>query len=346
MPELTKEQLREGLRGRKLEPVYVLYGPETYLRDIAAKTISNRAFAEGEMRDFNESEFSLNSPDEIRNALAAADQLPMMASQRVVRVADVCIAATSNRDTLKEEFESNLETYLSNPSPQTILIFIADELNGNRKISKLLKAKAALVEFKKLAGKELKDWAKKAVTDAGGQIDERSLSYLVSLSSGDLRKFLNEINKLVTAALPKGIIDIDLIDSLTPDSHELSNFELTDHLTAGRKKEALNILKKILDDGAEPLALLGLISYNLRRLLTAKEMMDAGADRSEVARVAKLRYNDQEPFLAAARRADRERLAGNIGKLAEADLAIKTSRGGGGKKGSRLLIETLVCELA
>ena len=91
---------------------------------------------------------------------------------------------------------------------------------------------------------------------------------------------------------------------------------------------------------------MGLISYNYRRLLMAKDLMSRGADRREVANVAKLRYNDQEPFLAAARRADMQSLIQAIKRLADVDLAIKTSIGGSGPMGARLQIEMLVCELA
>jgi hypothetical protein len=78
----------------------------------------------------------------------------------------------------------------------------------------------------------------------------------------------------------------------------------------------------------------------------AKEMMAGGASREEVARVVKLRYRDQEPFLAAARRAERADLIRLLGRLNEVDLAIKTSLGGGGPAGSRMQIEMLVCETA
>ena len=38
---ITREQLRAQIKDRKLHPVYTLFGAETYLRDIAAKTIAN-----------------------------------------------------------------------------------------------------------------------------------------------------------------------------------------------------------------------------------------------------------------------------------------------------------------
>ena len=108
---LTREQLREQLKRREIAPVYTLFGEETYLRDAAAKYIADLCFGEGELREFNEDEYSLNTPDNLRSALAAAEQLPMMAAKRVIRVTDVRVAATSNRDSLKEEFEPILAAY-------------------------------------------------------------------------------------------------------------------------------------------------------------------------------------------------------------------------------------------
>src|ERR1044071_6846367 len=100
---ITREQLWSGLRRGRLEPVYVLFGPETQLRDTAAVTIADHAFAAGDLRDFNETTFSLNNDDGLRSALAAAWQLPMVASRRVIRITDVRISATGYRDTITED---------------------------------------------------------------------------------------------------------------------------------------------------------------------------------------------------------------------------------------------------
>jgi DNA polymerase-3 subunit delta len=343
---LTREQLWLKIKKREIAPVYVLYGAETYLRDIAAKTIADLSFAAGEFRDFNDDEFSLNTPDNIRTALAAADQLPMMASRRVVRITEVRVAATANKDTLKEDQFDALSAYLANPSPSSIVIFVADELNGSRKVGKLLKEKSVAVEFAALDDQELTKWARTKIADAGSEMDDRTLRHLIALIGPDVRRVTTEIEKLSTAALPDKVIDTDLVDSLVASTREISNFDLTDNLVAGNKAKALKILTKILDDGAEPLALLGLMSYNYRRLLMVKDMMERGVDRSEVARVVKLRYNDQESFLAAARRADLSQLKKAVIALADTDLAIKTSIGGSAPKGSRMQLELLVCELS
>jgi len=346
MAVVEREDLKNQLRLREFAPVYVLFGAETYLRDIAARTIADFAFEAGEMRDFNETEFSLNSEGSLQRAIAAANQLPMMARRRVVRVSDVRITATGQRDTIREEHESILSNYFRDPNPSTILMFVADDLNGVRKMGKLLRSETVAVEFTPLSDIELIKWAGDKFRDSGTEIDEPTIRHLVAMVGNDVARIESEVAKLLTAALPGRRVTIELVELLVPNSRELTNFELTDNLVARNKTKALTVLRKILDDGAEPLMILGLISYNFRRLLMAKEMMARGDDRSEVSRILKLRYRDQADFLAAARRADSNQLAQAIRRLAETDLAIKSSIGGGGPVGSRMQIEMLVCELA
>lgn len=342
---LTREQLWAQLKKREIAPVYVLYGAETYLRDIAAKTIADLSFGKDDFRDFNDDTFSLNTPDNIRSALAAANQLPMMAARRVVRITEVRVTASANKDTLKEDQLDVLAAYLENPSPNSVVIFVADELNRSRRVGKLLSERAVSVEFTTLDDAGLAEWARRKLGESGSQMDDRTLRHLIALIGPDVRRLNVEIEKLSTAALPDKTIDVDLVDSLVANVREIPNFGLTDNLVAGNKAKALKILSKILDDGAEPLMLLGLMSYNYRRLLMVKEMMERGVDRAEVARVVKLRYGEQEAFLAAARRADLKQLKKAIISLADTDLAIKTSVGGSGPKASRMQIEKLVCDL-
>lgn len=346
MASLKREDLRNQLKRGEILPVYILYGPETHLRDVAVRFIADRAFAVGDLRDFNEAEFSLNSEDNLQRALAAAEQLPMMASRRVIRITDVRITAGGKGDTIKEENEAMLKAYFENPSSSSVVLFVADDLNGVRKMGKLLRAQKGAVEFTVLEDAELTSWAREKFKDSGATIDENAIRYLVSLVGPNVRRLTNEIAKLSTASLPNGIVDAALIEALVPNTREITNFELTDQIVRKNKSKALAVLQKILDDGAEPVMLLGLISYNFRRLLMVADMMSHGIDRKEVARIMNLRYNDQEDFLKAARQIGRQKLSHALKRIAETDIALKSSLGGGGPAGSRMQIEILVCELA
>ncbi len=343
---LSREQLREQLKRREVAPIYAFFGDETFLRDAAAKYIGDLCFGEGDLREFNENEFSLNTPENIKSALAAAEQLPMMAAKRFIRITDVRVAATSNRDSLKEEFAEALAAYLERPSDSSVVLFLVEELNGNRKLAKLLKEKTVAVEFKRLEDADLWKWVGDQIRELGSEADMAAIRHLADLVGSDVRRLNNEVRKLSAAALPGKTITRELIDSLAPNTREISNFGLTDNLVAGRKMDALRTLKKILDDGTEPLALLGLISSNYRRLLIAHEMFARGDSRNDIVSTAKAFGPGQDAFLASARRIETRKLTKALERIAQTDLAIKTSVGGSGPTGSRLQIEMLVCELA
>ncbi len=341
MAILTREDLRAQLKKREIAPVYLLFGAETYLRDLAAKTITELVLADSRLREFNEIEHALSvNESKVRYALSDAEQLPMIAARRVVKVTSVVVSATGKKDSLKEDDEEILSRYLKRPAETCVLIFVADELDKRRKISKLLLDNCVAVEFAGLKDDELLIWAKNKLKEFDAEADDRALRHIIGLVGNNVRRLTNEIEKLAVAALPDKLITFDLVETLVPNSREISNFDLTDHLLTKNKKYALQTLKKILDDGAEPLMLLGLIANNFHRLFLSKEMMAQGVDRKEVARIMKLPYSKQEDFLTTARRADAERLSRIMRRIAETDLAVKTS-----KATPRLQIEMLVCEL-
>ena len=345
MPIVTKEVLWNQIKAHKIEPVYLLFGAETYLRDIAAKKIADSVLDENSLREFNENEFSLNQSENLSYALASAEQLPMIAQRRVVWITDVKVSATGTKDTLKEENETLLTSYLARPSETSVVIFVADEIDKRRRMSKILLENSVAVEFAKFTDQELVAWARREIKDAGFDAEEKALHQLVALVGDNLRKLSNEIKKITTAALPDKIVTYELVESLVPKTREIPNFDLTDQLFGKDRRKPLQTLKKILDDGAEPLMLLGLIAHNLRRTLMAKELMNQGVERTEVVRIMKLHPKFHEEFLQTARRSDTKKLLHIINRLAEIDLAIKTSKGGGGNAGARMQLEMLVCEI-
>lgn len=339
MAVITKDELRNRLKRKEFAPVYTLFGAETYLRDLAAKTIADLVLGESTLREFNEIEHSLKD-GKVEYALADAEQLPMMSARRVIKITGVTVSANSNKDNLKEADEELLEKYLRRPAETSVVIFIADELDKRRKISKLLLENSAAVEFAALNDFELRKWIRDKAKESNAEVDEKAAGYLIALLGADVRKITVEIEKLAVAALPDKLITEESVEKLVPNSREISNFDLTDNLLAGNKSKALQVLKKVLDDGAEPLMLLGLIANNFHRLFLAKELMDQGVERREVARIMKLPPFKQEEFLATARRADAGRLSRIMRRIADTDLAVKTS-----KATPRLQIEMLVCEL-
>lgn len=330
MKTLTRTELERSLR-ESLRPLYLLVGAERYLRDAAARSITEAALSGTLLREFNESSFNLVR-DSVQSALAAAEQLPMMSDRRVVRIRDFA--------RLRENDEEALVRYLNNPAPQTVMIFIAEDLDKRKKSTKALLDNCIVVDFPPLKDAEAKAWAKSRLKELKVTADEQVLSEIVSLVGTDVQTLFNEIDKLASAVADTGRITAAAVDELIGRSRELSNFELGDHLLANNRKRALETLHRLLDDGAEPVMLIGLIAGNYHRLALAKYLLAKGG-REEVFRNISLPPFKRDSYIANLQRNDATKIARGLQLTAAADLAIKTSQAT-----PRLQLELLVCELS
>ncbi len=330
MKTLSRTELERSLR-QGLEPLYLLVGPERYLRRAAAHEITEAALSATLIRDFNDASFSLLT-DSVRSAIAAAEQLPMMSERRVVRVRDFA--------RLRDADEDVLIAYLGNPSPSTVMIFTADDLDKRKKSTKALLDACTVVDFSPLKDSEAKAWAKTYLKSLKSAADDQVLSEIINLVGTDIQTLATELDKLAAAALDTDRITADMVDELIGRTRELSNFELADHLLANNRKRALQTLHRLLDDGAEPVMLIGLIAGNYHRLALGKHLLARGG-REEVFRNISMPPFKRDAYISTLQRSDAKKIARGLQLTAAADLAIKTSQAT-----PRLQLEMLVCELS
>src|SRR6267142_1902176 len=151
MTALTRPQLTRSLQEGKVDPLYLLIGAEAYLCGEAVCAIADEALRGTLLREFNESHFSLLTTNP-RQAIAAAEQLPMMSARRVVGISDFA--------KLREADEEVLIRYLERPVESSVVIFVARDLDKRKKLTKALFDRCMVVEFPPVGDGEAKAWAK------------------------------------------------------------------------------------------------------------------------------------------------------------------------------------------
>ena len=331
MPARTRKDLEQSLKKGQIEPVYFLYGPEAHLRDQALREITEMSLHGTLLREFNDSSFNLSS-DDVRDAIAAAEQLPMMSDRRVVRL--------RNFARLRESDEEILLAYLERPVESSVVIFVGDDIDKRKKLGKKLMSGAGAFEFQPLKPNELPSWIKTHLRTINADIEPRAMSQLIELSASNLSALTQELNKLATAALPSGRITAELVDQLVTRSREHMNWDLTDNIVSRNRRAALKVLRDFLDDGVEPVLLTGVIAGTFRRMALAKALQASGATSSQIFSEVRVPPFKQRDYLAMLSRIDSADMARMIQRIAETDLAIKTS-----KATPRMQMEMLVCEL-
>ena len=142
----------------------------------------------------------------------------MMSDMRVVRIRDFA--------RLREADEEILIRYLNNPSPSTVMIFIADELDKRKEVQQgaaryLYRRRVRTAEG--CGSKSVGQDASEGIEDYG----RRSvLSEIIRLVGTDVQTLFNELEKLASAAADTGRITLEHVDELIGRSRELSNFRV------------------------------------------------------------------------------------------------------------------------
>jgi DNA polymerase III subunit delta len=328
-------QLKEG----KVAPLYLFEGTEDYLREQALSELI-RVTVDESVRAFNVAAVSV-AEGEMVHALDLARQLPMISQHRVLVV-------TQFEQVSDEKALEQLKAYLRNPVETTALVFVSDLLDNRRNITTTLRKGCTVVAFEPLSQQEAVRWVIDYARRSGSLIDNTSAAYLVGKVGTQLRRLAGEIDKLATYASTgtsqSGITQIE-IDELVRYSHEHTSFELTDAMLDGDRKRALALLDRIFSNQGESPSriapmILGAIASHHRRLFSAHELMLQNKSSEEVRRAVGLFGNRLNRFNEMARRTDRRRLLMALKRIAETDVALKTSLAT-----PRLQLELLICEL-
>lgn len=333
----TQNDFNRQLQSGQIAPLYLLEGAETWLRDQALKKLIEKA-VDASMRDFNLTTVSAAQGD-LSEALAVAQQFPMISSHRVVIV-------TGFENISDEKQLDLLKDYLRNPSPTTALVFVSAGLDNRRNIATMLRKSCTVVSFEKLDDRDAAPrWLMDYASRNGCLLDAAAASYLIGMVGTDLRQLTSEADKLINYVGGKGRISQEDIEAVVRYSREHSNFEITDAITDGNRKRALELLDHIFSNPSEnpqtlALLILGAIAGNFRRMLIAREMMQRNASFSELAKAVSLPDFAAKRLNERVRRFESTALLRGIERIAATDLALKTSMAT-----PRLLLETLICEL-
>jgi len=148
--------------------------------------------------------------------------------------------------------------------------------------------------------------------------------YLVENVGTDLYQLHSEIQKLQTYTGGARPIEVRDVDVLILRTERFGPFELDDAIFAQDYKKAVQVIGSMLDEGVEPLMILGRIVRVWRQLFVGKSLVGktSAKDAAAAAMVPPFKAAD---FSAACKKFEWTRLASGFRLLLNADRAFKTS---------------------
>ncbi|MDE3839677.1 DNA polymerase III subunit delta [Bacillus methanolicus] len=328
------------IKKRQISPLYLLYGPESFLINETKQLLLSHVLEEEE-KEFNFSSYDLEETS-IETAIEDAETFPFMGEKRLI-ILNNPVFLTSEKTKEKVEHNlSKLEAYLQEPAPYSVVVFSApyEKLDERKKIVKELKRKAVTLEAKKLNEKELKYWIRERAALNGVEIDDDAVDVILSLAGTNLFMLTSEIDKLALYVEDRKRIDVSIVEKLVARSLEQNIFTLVDKVVHRKIDEALKIYYDLLKQNEEPIKILSIISGQFRLIYQVKELARRGYGQQQIAGFLKIHPFRVKLAAGQAKLFTDHELSIIIQQLAEADYKMKT-----GGMDKELLIELILFRL-
>ncbi|MDQ4024061.1 MAG: DNA polymerase III subunit delta [Actinomycetota bacterium] len=240
-------------------PVYLLSG-ETFLAEEAIDRIRSEAGTDPL------SEASFGGDVAAAELLGALDTPSLLGGRRLVVVRDA-------QDLGKEQVEA-LTRYLEAPSPSSVLVLVA---SGRTKLDTAVRSAGSVLALEAPKGRRLVGWIRERGREHKLRVDDRAGWALLDSVGTELRDLDGALSQLSTALGAGAAVGAADVRKAFPRLADERVFAFQDAVGERRLAVAMTALRRLLEQGDEPLMVFGALSSQVRRMLRARRFADLDA---------------------------------------------------------------------
>ena len=329
--------LKQALKQKELGRLYFFYGEESFLMNHYLTQVK-KLLLDPLTESFNFHRLTSETFD-MQSFGDAVENLPMMAESTFVQVDDVDIFKLNEGDRNKMvEILSDIPDYCT-----VVFTYLTVAWKPDKRLKKLWEAAdrhGSMVEFAKQNQRDLIAWATRHFASQKKRISADLCAYLIDITGGTMTALGGEIDKICAYSGAEDICKAD-IDAVTEPVLDAVVFQMTDLLGEGRYAQALLKLQQLLKMQQEPLAILGAVGGQFRKISAARTLMDNGKNAGHLQRLYGIPDYPARKIMEAARRFRPEFCRKAAELILETDYQMKTSF-----DDSERLLELLILRLA
>ncbi|GAK11444.1 DNA polymerase III subunit delta [Geomicrobium sp. JCM 19039] len=273
------EQIQKG----NLQPLYLLYGTETYMIEDVIQTLTDRVLSPDE-KEFNFSQYDLTETP-VQAGIEDAKTASFFGNQKVIVLKHAYfLTGQKSKESIDHDL-SQLERYVEEGLSDDILIITVEsqKLDERKKIVKRLKKQATVIEAAPLEHSAQVEWLNKLASKWTVQFEPRALEHFLSITAPDLHIRKNEVEKCALFAGEGGVITESMVDQLVPKSLEDNVFTLIDRVSEGNTEKALVLYDELMNSGEEPIKITVLLARQLRMMSLVLDMDHRGYSQQKMA---------------------------------------------------------------
>ena len=306
------KKIRSDIELKSFEPVYLVYGPEAYLRR-RLKDALRQAIAGDDTMNCTYREGREAAIPEIREI---AETLPFFAEKRLLIL--------ENTGYCKKGGEE-LAEYIPQIPDTTVIVFVEEEVDKRSKLYKAIDKCGHCAECARLSENELKQFALSYFTKEGHRITGDAMDLFIDRCGEDMGHLVTEMEKLSAYTAGRNILEED-VQAITSVTAQNRVFAMLDAMLRRHPKEALELYADLKALREPPMRILYLMTQQVNRLLQVKELDRGGARMDGIAEATGMRPFAVRQYLRQAASFTEKDLRERLEKLAELDAAVKSGK--------------------
>ena len=320
------------LKERGPERLYLLWGPEDYLREQYLTQLKKICLPEGE-DDFSYKRLDGPALDAQR-LQQAVDTMPFMTEHSFVELRDVDINHLSDPDACIK--------ILSDIPDYCTVAFVQNaqyEPDGRLRFVKTLRTEGRELKLTRQSQGMLTDWIVRRFAAAGKGIELDAAQRLIFISGDLMNRLIPEIDKIAAYAKGDKVTQAD-VEAVANHIPEAVVFEMTELIAQKKYNSALSVLSELLaDKNNEPIMMLAVLGRQMRQLYAARLAVEKSLGAKYVMETCAVKSDYiASKLLTAAKGFTLPQLRRAVELCAETDYRMKSS----GTDARELLKETVL----
>lgn len=317
--KLSYAQEVKKLKAEGPQRLYLLYGPEDYLREQFLLLLKTTCLPEGE------DSFSYKRMDgaelDLQELAGAIDAVPFMSERCFVEVRGADINKVKDGDTAAR--------ILADIPDYCTLVFVQNaqfEPDGRTKFIKAVREHGYEMRFTQQSQGQLVDWVSRRFAAAGKSVDLEAVQRLIFISGDLMSRLIPEIEKVAAYAQSERVTAED-VEAVAHHIPEAVVFALSEQISARSYERAAATLAELLSNKEnEPIMLLALLGAQMRKLYAARLALENGQGTKAVMEICAIKYEFlAKNLVSAARGYSLGQLRRAVKLCAETDYMMKSS---------------------
>lgn len=321
--------LNEHIKNHTFKNVYLIYGPEDYLRRQYRDKLKDAVLADGDTMNYNYFE---GKGIDVNEVIGLAQTMPFFADYRLIILENTRFFSSAN---------DNLTEFVKQIPETTILVFVEESADKRNKLFKAVSQVGYAANMTSPDQNTLIRWIAGLLKQENRRITKDDCLLFLSTVDLDMENIRQELEKLVCYTMGRDVITGEDIKAVCTVHTENRIFDMINAVAGKNKAQAMSLYNDLLTLREPPMRLLFLMARQFNTLLQIRELAEQGFPTNTIAQRTGMREFIVRKNMGLARKFTVDELKEAVEFCTQMEEDVKT-----GKIADQIAVELIIYKYA